>query len=190
MKRFVSGIRKLTVFAVLGPPILLQPSSGSAQGIVIHERPVPLEIISGNMKVKAFRPLIPLEDLANALGSRLEFDSRSGRYSVQPTGNGVLEFASQSPELRRLPGPGPVPRGIPSGRMGFRVGDQLVSRGIIIVDGKPYFPVADLASVRNSTLERSVQGAWTLVPRPNAGPGILRLSEHGIIIVDNIPRVD
>lgn len=174
-------MRRFALFA-LPFVILAGPSTGVAQGIVIQERPVPLEIISQNVRMGGSAPLVPLEDIAKALGSRLEFDSMSGRYSVQPSGNGVLALLERPSPT----GDGRTPPVDTS--FSFSVADQLVSKGIIIVGGKPHMPLADLASAMNSTLERSNRGAWTLVPRPGAGSGLLGLSEKGIIIIGARPR--
>lgn len=173
-------MKRFALFALLFM-ILARPSTGVAQGIVIQERPVPLEIISQNVRMRGSAPLVPLEDIAKALGSRLEFDSMSGRYSVRPSGNGVLELSER-------PSPTGDGRTPPVDASSFSVADQLVSQGIIIVGGKPHMPLADLASAMNSTLERSDRGAWTLVPRPGAGSGLLGLSQTGIIIIGARPR--
>ena len=157
---------------------LVPLSDGLAQGIVIQERPVPVKIVSDDLKLLGRKAYIPLGDVAQALGSSLEYHPGLDRYSVAPTRGGILAH-----------NPGRVAGMIVQETRGtsFAVGDRLVSTGIIIIGGgKPYVSLDDLAAAMNSTLEHS-GGEWTLVPRPGAGAGFLGLSEHGIIIIDNMP---
>ena len=159
---------------------LVPLSDGLAQGIVIQERPVPVKIVSDDVKLLGRKAYVPLGDVAQALGSSLEYHPDLDRYSVAPTGGGIL-----------MHNPGRVAGLIMQETRGtsFAVGDRLVSAEIIIVGGKPHLSLDDLAAAMNSTLEHS-GGEWTMVPRPGSEAGFLGLSEHGIIIIDNMPGPD
>ena len=157
---------------------LVPLSDGRAQGIVIEQRPVPVRIVSDDVKLLGRKAYIPLDDVAQALGSRLEYRPDLDRYSVTPTGGGILAHNPGGVAGVTMP----ETRGA-----SFAVGDRLVSAGIIIIGGgKPHLSLDDLAAAMNSTLEQAA-GEWTLIPRPGAGAGLLGLSEQGIIIIDNMP---
>jgi hypothetical protein len=72
--------------------------------------------------------------------------------------------------------------------MSFAIGDQLVSKGIVIVDNRPYMPLDDFAAAMGTIVENrpSPEGGGTvpvLVPQQGVTP-LLGLSERGIIIDD------
>ena len=275
-------IGTLGASALLG--LLLIPTSATAQEEEeVLMRPVPAGVFSESIVTVAY---IPLDDVAQALGARLQFDSNRNTYTAQPHERGVLRINPEhvmgvviednaNPEIGRdrmgvviedRPAPeddservaqgarlsaAHQPSGInrdaqlmsimksiaeleeedkrywtarlkqankiaeasadhlnelnaaaaqpAAGEPGtpkvqassFEVGGHLVSRGIIIVGGRPYMPLDDFAAAIGVSVEQRV-GISGLIymfnpqpepPDPDATP-LLELSRRGRSLIE------
>lgn len=193
MKRLTTLILAATALAFL--PL----TSGLAQeerGIT--DRPIDVGLVLPDYMAITF---VPLENVAQALGSSLQYDQARHHYSVLSESGGILKVnpGAQAaparagrpqirPEAIRRPQPQQIgrPASFPH-TTSFSIDDQLVSKGIVIIGGKPHMPLDDLAAAMGAVIEERPspdgEGATlSLVPQPGASP-LLELSERGIIIV-------
>ncbi len=169
------------------------------RGIIINN--IPVGLVSPNNLTITY---IPLADIGTALGSAVKYDAGQNRYTVQPSEGGILKLNPEHAGIIIIETkPAPVGEGQrinPTARvmrrpqqpavpeaMSFAIGDQLVSKGIVIVDGRPHMPLDDLAAAMGVNIEYgpSPEGGGTvtvLVPQQGVTP-LLGLSERGIVIV-------
>lgn len=140
---------------------LLPIANALAQGIVVEE--IPVELISQNYLTITY---IPLADVGTALGSAVIYDAGRNRYTAQPSEGGILKLSpkhvgvfpsenrpapaaedqrvSPTAQVMRRPQQPAEQPAVPQ-TMSFAIGDQLVSEGIVIIDGRPHMPLDDLA---------------------------------------------
>ncbi len=213
--------------------LLLTPLAASAQPEdEVQTRPVPVGVFSESIVTVAY---IPLGDVAQALGARLQFDSDRNTYAAQPGERGLLRInpehvmgiiVEEHPSLEigreqmgivieERPAPGddserfeqiarlgaahqpaaagqpaaaePGPREVQAIR--FEIGGNLVSRGIIIIDNKPYMPLRDLAAAMGTRLEQRPGRSgsiymFNMQPEPPEIPPLLDLSPRGRNLVE------
>jgi hypothetical protein len=174
------------------------------RGIIIVDN-IPVGLISPNTLTITY---IPLADIGTALGSAVKYDAGRNRYTVQPSEGGILKLNPEHAGIIIDDRPAPAAEGqrvSPTARvmrrpqqrveqpavpetMSFAIGDKLVSKGIVVVDNRPYMPLDDLAAAMGTIIENrpSPEGGGTvpvLVPQQGVTP-LLGLSERGIIIVE------
>jgi hypothetical protein len=177
------------------------------KGIIISN--IPVGLVSPNNLTITY---IPLADIGTALGSAVKYDAGRNRYTVQPSEGGILKLNPEHAGIIISNRPAPEAEGqrvSPTARVmrrpqqpaeqpavpeatSFVIGDQLVSKGIIIINNRPYMPLDDLAAAMGTIVEDrpSPEGGGTvraLVPQQGATP-LLGLSERGIIIIDNMEQ--
>jgi hypothetical protein len=155
----------------------VQPSEGGIlklnpehAGIIIDDRPAPAAeagIIIDDRPAPAAEAGIIIDDrpAPAAEGQRVSPTARVMRRPQQPAGQPAVPEA-----------------------VSFAIGDQLVSKGIIIINGRPHMPLDDLAAATGTIIQHrpSPEGGGTvpvLVPQEGVTP-LLGLSERGIIIVE------
>jgi hypothetical protein len=225
-------IGTLGASALLG--LLLIPTSATGQPEdEVLMRPVPAGVFSESIVTVAY---IPLDDVAQALGARLQFDSNQNTYTAQPGETGVLRInpehvmgivieehpsleigqdrmgvviedrpapegdaerlaqtarldAVHQPAAARLVTGEP---GTPKARPAtFEIEGNLVSRGIIIIDNRPYMPLEDFAAAIGVGLEERPGRSGLIYmfnmqpepPDPNASP-LLELSRRGRSLIE------
>ena len=203
--------RVLTVVILLGLfPVPGAMAQGDSDEDMLQTLPNPEELISMVSPGDRWITFVPLEDVAQALGSSLQYDATRSRYSVRSGGDGILEVkagdAGVSHEAK------PRSPGAAAGRINpsagvlrtplrqanvavpqatsFSIDDQVVSKGIIIVGGHPYMPLGDLTAAMGVVVEERpapVGGTESVYSWQEGARPLLGLSEKGIIIIDNRP---
>lgn len=175
------------------------------KGIVVVDN-IPVELVSPNYLTTTY---VPLADIGAALGSVVVFDAAQNLYIAQPSEGGILKLnpehagiiienrpALEAEGQRVRPTAQVMPRtqqpaerrAVPQ-TIGFAIGDKLVSKGIVIVNNRPYMPLEDLAEAMGVRVEdrpSSEEGGESvpvLVPQQGVTP-LLDLSERGIIIIE------
>jgi hypothetical protein len=156
--RFAKLTSTLTLLVLL---LVTNALAQEEKGPVIDN--IPVELISQNYLTITY---IPLADIGTALGSAVKYDAGRNRYTVQPSEGAILKLnpkhagvfpsenrptpaaedqrVSPTAQVMRRPQQPAEQPAVPQ-TMSFAIDDQLVSKGIVIVSGRPYMPLDDLA---------------------------------------------
>jgi len=171
--------RVLVVVAVFGllpvPGIMAQ---GDSDEDTLQTLPNPEELVATVSPQDRWITYVPLEDVAQALGSSLRYDASRKRYSVRSGGDGVLKVRTgnairgidrSAGALHNPRRPGAV---AVSQAMSFDIDGQLASKGIIIVGSHPYMPLGDLTAAMGVVVEER--------PSPNGGTQRVFVRQEGV----------
>jgi hypothetical protein len=146
---------------------LLRINPEHAMGIVVEERPN-LEIGREQMGIVIEDRPAPDDD-----AERLEQIARLG--------------AAHQPAVAGQPPAEPGPRDVQAAS--FAIGGNLVSRGIIIIDNKPYMPLEDFAAAMGARLEQRPGRSGSIYmfnaqPEPPEIPPLLEYTQRGRTLIE------
>ena len=160
---------------------VLRVNPEHVMGVVIEEQP--------NLLIGAERMGIIIEERPAPEGDseRLAQADRLSSPSRRPSSSTFISSAYR-PAATAIAAAG-EPGTLKAQTLSFEIGGHLVSRGIIIVGGRPYMPLDDFAAAMGVKVEERAGRSGSIYmfnPQPDPlGKPLLGLTERGIIIIDS-----